>query len=75
MPMDYLRSIEHECFPLQIEDAHSLQCVRVLRAARLIEADIQTSPHSGIDTMGLVRSITNEGRVALAWFAQGKTFP
>jgi hypothetical protein len=75
MPMDYLRSVEHMQLPLLVVDQHALQCVRVLRAAGMIQATVMASDVSGEDQSALIQAITLEGRVALAKYAQGKAFP
>lgn len=75
MPMDYLRSVEHMQFPLLVVDQHALQCVRVLRAAGMIEATLLASEVPGVDQSALIQAITPKGRVALAYHAQGKPLP
>jgi hypothetical protein len=72
--MDYLRSVEHMQLPLLVVDQHALQCVRVLRAAGLIKATVMASDVAGEDQSALIQAITQEGRVALAKYAQGKPF-
>jgi hypothetical protein len=73
--MDFLRSIEYHEFPLRIADRHGLQCLRVLHAAKLVEATFAGDQETGIDTAAEVKGITEKGRVALAQRAQGKPFP
>jgi hypothetical protein len=73
--MDYLRSVEHMQLPLLVVDQQALQCVRVLRAAGMIQATVMASDVSGEDQSALIQAITLEGRVALAKYAQGKAFP
>lgn len=75
MPMDYLRSVEHMQLPLLVVDQHVLQCVRILRAAGLIQATVMASEVPGADQSALIQAITREGRFALAKYAQGKPFP
>lgn len=74
MPMDYLRSVEHMQLPLLVDDQHALQCVRILRAAGLIQATVMASDVPGVDRSAQIHAITQEGRVALAKYAQGKPF-
>lgn len=73
MPMDYLHSVEHMQYPLRVVDPHALECVRVLRAAGLIEATVMASA-PGVDAVAEIRCITDKGRLALAQYAQGKPF-
>jgi L-arabinose isomerase len=75
MPTDFLHSIEYHDFPLHVTDRHGLECLRVLHAARLVEATFVVSQETGIDTAAEVKGITEKGRVALAQRAQGKPFP
>lgn len=75
MPMDYLHSIEHMHLPLRVVDQHALQCIRVLRAAGMLEAAVVSSDVPGQDDAAEVIKITDKGRVALAKYAQGKPFP
>ncbi|WP_114472634.1 hypothetical protein [Pseudorhodoferax soli] len=73
--MDYLLSIEHVHLPFRVTDEHALQCVRVLKAAGLIEASIVGSDVPGKDSVADIRAITGKGRVAIAHRRQGKPLP
>lgn len=75
MPLDFLHAIEYHEFPLRIADPHGLQCLRVLHAAKLVEAEFAVSEETGTDSAADVKGITDKGRVALAQRAQGRTFP
>ena len=74
MPMDYLRSIEYLDLPLRVDDEHAVQCIRVLRAAGMVDATFVASEVLGRE-VAAVQAITTKGRVALAQHAQGKPFP
>jgi hypothetical protein len=65
MPLDYLRSIAQETFPLRVDDEHNLRCVEVLRAASLITAEIFEGDMVHEFAFAIVRGITHEGRAAL----------
>ncbi|WP_147283012.1 hypothetical protein [Pseudorhodoferax soli] len=73
--MDYLLSIEYVQLPFRVTDERALQCVRVLKAAGLIEASIVASDVPGRDSAADIRAITGKGRVAIAHHAQGKPLP
>lgn len=72
MPLDYLRSIAAETFPLRVNDPHGLRCVEVLRAASLITAEIFDGDMVHEHTFAIVRNITHEGRAALERDAANK---
>lgn len=74
MPMDYLQSIEYLQLPFRAVDERALQCVRALAAAGLVDARFVVSNESGGDSAADIRAITDQGRAALAHFAQGKPF-
>lgn len=61
MPMDYLRSIAESAFPLEVSDLHGMECVHVLQAAELVEADIVYDETSCIYRCAVVRRITHQG--------------
>ncbi|MPM53252.1 hypothetical protein SDC9_100018 [bioreactor metagenome] len=62
MPVELLISIEQQGLPATVADAGSVDKLRVLRAARLVEADI---PAPGEPGAAVVHSITHEGRSLL----------
>ena len=70
MPVDYLRKIEHETFPLRVDDPCDLQCVAILKAQGLIEGAI--SPPGGVKGVpsqrayALVLRITPLGHMELS---------
>ncbi len=66
MALDFLRSIEHVALPLRIDDADEIRCVRILRAARLIEAVVKEASGPGEDDFVLIEKITWQGRSELA---------
>lgn len=72
MPMDYLLAIEHVQLPFRVSDEQAIQCVRVLKAAGLIDAKVVASDVPGRDVAADIYAITGKGRVALAHLAQGK---
>ncbi|MBF5004737.1 hypothetical protein [Diaphorobacter caeni] len=59
MPVELLVDIVKQGFPATISDPMSIDKLRVLRAARLIEAEI---PSPGIEGTATVHSLTYEGR-------------
>jgi hypothetical protein len=72
MPLDYLRSIAQETFPLRVNDQHGLHCVEVLRGASLITAEIFEGDMVHEFKFAIVRRITHEGRAALERDAANK---
>ena len=44
MPMDFLRKIERAEFPLLVEDSHDINNVAVLKAAGMVEAELEEVP-------------------------------
>ena len=62
MPIELLVDIVKQGLPVTIADATSIDKLRVLRAARLVEADI---PLPGDEGEAVVREITQEGQVFL----------
>lgn len=72
MPLDYLRSLAHQILPLHVEDLHGLQCVAVLQAANLVEADIRDGDAPGQARSAVVNRITAEGRAVLVRDAGNK---
>lgn len=66
MPMDFLRSIQHVRLPLRVDDPEEIGCVRLLRAAQLVEAIVKESDVPGEDDYVLVEKITALGRAELA---------
>ena len=72
MPLDYLRSIENESFPLQTTDVHAVDCIRVLLAAEMIDAQVLPEGRAGQPALALVNGITPLGRAALARQESGK---
>lgn len=62
MPVELLVSIEERGLPATISDSVSIDKLRVLRAARLVEADIPSPDEEGAAT---VRRITAEGHLLL----------
>lgn len=74
MAMEYLSALEHVKFPFRITDEQALQCLRVLKAAGLVDAVFVQSVEPGTDQAADVLAITAKGRVALAHLAQGRPF-
>jgi hypothetical protein len=72
MPMNYLRSIAHETFPLRVEDRRDIDCIAVLRAAKLVEAEIEDAATPGEYRCAIVNGITLEGWVVIARDAENK---
>jgi hypothetical protein len=65
MAMDYLRAIAEAAFPLEVSDQHGMQCVHVLRAADLVEADIFDDDTPGACRRAVVHRITYQGWAVL----------
>lgn len=67
MPMDYLRRIEAATFPLRVEDSTDINNVAVLKAAGLVEAELEDAPSSDPASreVAVVQRITPLGRVTL----------
>lgn len=63
MPLDYLRQISHEVFPLTISDPQEIDKLRVLAAAQMIEVDLPAVVSTGV---AVVRKITGYGRAAIS---------
>ncbi|QIL69240.1 hypothetical protein G7048_01825 [Diaphorobacter sp. HDW4B] len=63
MPVELLVSIEERGLPATISDSVSIDKLRVLRAARLVEADIPSPDEEG--GAAVVHQITFEGRSLL----------
>ncbi|QOF81075.1 hypothetical protein [Variovorax sp. 38R] len=64
MPMDFLRRIEDEAFPLTVTDPVDIRNAAVLVAAGLVEATLPTeSDEPGL--AGVVERITPLGRAEL----------
>jgi hypothetical protein len=74
MPMDYLRKIEKADFPLRVEDSNDINNVAVLKAAGLVEAELEEVP-SGDPAerceVAVVRRITPLGRAMLERLDRG----
>lgn len=70
MPMDYLRTIEHAQFPLRVESTDDINNIAVLKAAGLVDAEINGVPGdstvTGEGEFAVVHGITPLGRKALA---------
>jgi hypothetical protein len=67
MPMDFLRKIEKADFPLTVEEFADVNCVAVLRAAGLVEAEMVEAAEGDPDTAcAVVLRITPKGHAALA---------
>lgn len=64
MPMDFLRRIEEEKFPLTVTDPEDVRNVAVLAAAGLVEAVLQPEIES-LELPGTVLGITPLGHAAL----------
>jgi hypothetical protein len=64
MPMDFLRRIEDETFPLTVTDPVDIQNAAVLVAAGLIEATLPTESDAP-ERPGVVLCITPVGRAEL----------
>lgn len=75
MSMDYLRSIEYVKLPFRVTDERAIECVHVLAAAKLVDVTFVSSGVPGIDRAADIEAITERGRVALAYHAQGKPLP
>lgn len=60
--------------PLRTEAQQAIQCIRVLRAAGMIDATVVPSEVAGHDLAAVVLAITTKGRARLAQDAQGKPF-
>jgi hypothetical protein len=65
MPLDYLRFIAQQTFPLRVDDEHDLRCVEVLRAASLIAVEVFEGDLVHQSAFAIVRGITHQGRAAL----------
>lgn len=61
MPMDFLKRVEHEAFPLAVTDPMDIRNVAVLVAAGLVEASLPDEGESG-DLPAVVLRITPHGR-------------
>ncbi|HVR49814.1 MAG TPA: hypothetical protein VMS38_08750 [Pseudorhodoferax sp.] len=72
MPMHYLRSIAQQSLPMRVEDQHDIDCIAVLRAAKLVEAEIEDGDTPGEYRFAIVNSITLEGWVVIARDAGNK---
>jgi hypothetical protein len=64
--MDFLRSIQRARLPLRIDDHEEIVCVRLLRAAHLVEAIVKEAHVAGEDDYVLIEEITPRGRAELA---------
>ncbi|WP_447775911.1 hypothetical protein [Variovorax boronicumulans] len=64
MPMDFLRRIEDEAFPLTVTDPVDIRNAAVLVAAGLIDADLPTESDAP-ERPGVVLRITPLGRAEL----------
>lgn len=64
MPMNFLQRIEKASFPLAIHEDADIQCVAVLVAAELIEANLP-EPDSNERRSGVILRITPLGRAEL----------
>lgn len=64
MAFDYLLKIERAHFPLLIGDPYEVECIHVLRAAELIEAEITAAAEDNSQT-AVVRRITPMGRAEI----------
>ncbi|QIL79482.1 hypothetical protein G7047_05880 [Diaphorobacter sp. HDW4A] len=62
MPVELLVDIVKQGLPATISDSISIDKLRILRAARLIEADI---PPPGVEGVAIVHVITHEGHSLL----------
>lgn len=72
MPLNYLHSIAQETLPLRVEGRHDIDCIAVLRAAKLVEADIEDGDTPGEYRFAIVNAITLEGWVVIARDAGNK---
>ncbi|QFZ86158.1 MULTISPECIES: hypothetical protein [Variovorax] len=64
MPMDFLRRIEDQSFPLTVTDPVDIRNAAVLVAAGLVEAQLPTES-DGPELSGVIVRITPVGRAAL----------
>lgn len=74
MPMDFLRKIERAEFPLLVEDSHDINNVAVLKAAGMVEAELEEVPSgdpAAHREVAVVRRITPLGRATLERLDRG----
>lgn len=72
MPMNYLRTIAKQPLPLRVEDRSVIDCIVILRAAKLVEAEIEDGDMPGDYRFATIKSITLEGWVVIARDAGNK---